>query len=338
MLNLDELIDLDDDSTLVEDPNPIDKDLPDPIEGSEDEPIVEPTNDDPEPEPAEVDEDAEAYYQYLVDNGVVTVPEDFEFDGTTTGINKALELTRETNITTAREELWNHLPDDFKPLLQYALMGGSSLEDYLKAYGPSEIGDADVSDPISQKMVLAHYFKTINPNHDDARIERMIKRLEEIGSLEEEAQDAVEYLKEMQEQQKTSFLEQEQARQDAEKAQAQQQITTLKTAIKESDLDNVSKNRVEAMLFNPNAEVQDYERKINSIYANPAHFVQFVNFLSDYDERKGFTYDRLKKKLKTESNTKFRDVIDSKLNNKKQGGGSSRQTHEDFDFAKFIGQ
>lgn len=217
-------------------------------------------------------------------------------------------------------------------------MGGSSLEEYLRAYGPSEIASTDVTDPISQKMVLSHYYKTVNPNYDDARIERMIKRLEEMGSLEEEAQDAVEYLQELKEQQKAEFLVQEQQRQAAEQEQLQQYVDTLKTAIKDSDLDTMAKGRVEAMLFNPNAATQEYERKINSIYQNPTHFVQLVNLLADYDDKKGFTFDRLKKKLKTESNVKFRDVINDKLNNKKQGGSSSRPLHEDFDFSKFIGQ
>lgn len=110
MLNLDELIDLGDDDDLE-----ISQDSANP-EDTNDDPIDPATGDDlqdPEPDPnsepgsvgEDVDEEAVAYYQYLVDNEVISVPEDFEFDGTTEGINKALDITREKQINSAREEL-----------------------------------------------------------------------------------------------------------------------------------------------------------------------------------------------------------------------------------------
>lgn len=341
MINLDELIDLDDDpqvsDPVVDDPSnipatddPVDEPNPDPTP-------VDAGDDDPEPDP-EVDEAAKAYYEYLVENDVIHVPDDFVFDGTVDGIQKALDATKEYQRNSVKEELWNGLADDFKPLLEYGLMGGSSLEEYLATYGPSDIENVDISDPISQKAVINYYYKTVNPNYSDERIDKMVARLEEMGSLEEEAQDAVDYLAEMRDEQKRTFLEKEKQRQAEEAAAAAQYAETIQSAVDTSNYDDMLKGRIKSMLFNPNTQQQEFERKLNAVWNNPSHFIQLVALLADYNEQSGFTYDRIKKQLKSESNRNFQTLVVDKLNNKKQISSSGLPLHDDFDFSKFTGQ
>jgi len=340
-MNLDEIIDLEEDVVIpdeetTEEIEEVVDDTSSDVDSVTDEPedVIEeePLNDD---EPEE-DETAKAYFEYLIQNEVIDVPEDFEFDGTAEGINKALEITNATKLDKARQEIWEKLPDDFKPLLAYGLMGGDSLESYLKAYAPADVEDVDISDTLSQRMVLTQYYKTTNPKFDDARIEKMVDKLEAIGDLKEEAEDALEYMRQLKEEQKAEFLQQAEQQKAAEAQRLQEYVDNIKSAIKESkDFNELEKGSIEAMLFNPNRETSEFDEKINSAYNNPEHFVQLVSIFRDYDPKKGFTFDRLKKKLKTTTNKTFQELIQEKTNTKSKVQGSSRNIHEDFDFAKF---
>lgn len=330
-MNLDDIIDLEDVDTTNSDPNPFD-----------DTPIAEPVIDEPdqsddtdEPDIIEPDDSAVAYFEYLKSSGVLDVPDDFEFDGTANGIEEALASTRQNLETKAYQEIWQNLPEDFKPLLDYAIKGGTSLKDYLEVFAPKPIENYDLEDPISQKIILTEYYKMMNPSANDEKIERLVTRREQLGDLQEEAQDALDYIKEMQEERRKNFLIEEDARQKEQQKQIEQSNENLRKTIKESEgLDQLRKNRIETLFFTPRSEVSEFNQKINAIFTNPSHLVQLGDVIADYDPRIGFTFDRLKKKIKTESTRKFSDLIQSKIDTKSQVRGTVRSTADDFDLEK----
>lgn len=328
-MNIDDLIDLEEDVLVdVADPEPTPD--PEPAPDPEPEPDPEPS---PDPEP---DEEALLYYQYLLDNGVLEVPEDFQFDGTADGISKALEITRNSQLARAQQEIWDRLPEDFRPLLIYGLQGGTSLESYLNAYSPKDISSLDLEDTLSQKLVLKEYYKLTNPNFNEERIDRMISKLEATADLKDEAEDALDYIQQLQQERKDQFLQQQEEARRQQEAELQQYVTSIKDAIKASELNDVEKGAVEAMLFNPNRQTSEFDEKINSAYKNPKHFVQLVDIFRDYHPETGFTFEKLKKRLKSDSNKSFAQVL-RKQDNKTQVQGSSRNIHEDFDFSQFTG-
>lgn len=109
----------------------------------------------------------------------------------------------------------------------------------------------------------------------------------------------------------------------------------LKAAIASApEMDQLRKNRIQQLFFTPRSEVSEFDQKLDSIYENPQHLIQLGDILADYDPRLGFTFDRLKKRLKTESNKKFSDLIKTKVDSKSNVSGTIRSTADDFDLEK----
>lgn len=125
-------------------------------------PVEDPIVEDPQPT-TDVDDDstedpvAKEYYEFLKEYGVLSTPDDFEFDGTPEKLQQALDLTRESLKETTARSLWETLPEDFKPLLQYALAGGKSLDDYMEAYAQPDYTTLDLSNPDNQRRVMYDY-------------------------------------------------------------------------------------------------------------------------------------------------------------------------------------
>lgn len=316
---VDQADDVDTNVDETDDNSNLDSDVPD----ADDDIIIEP------------DESAVAYFEFLKEANVLDVPEDFEFDGSSDGIQEALSLTRANLENKTRQELWEALPDDFKPLLEYGLKGGQSLQDYLNTFAPRTLDEQDISDPISQKIIIAEYYKMMNPNTPEERIERLIAKKEELGTLEEEAQDALTYIKELQEERKANFIKQQEEAVKQQQLQIEEANNKLKDTIKNfNDFDQLRKNRIETLFFTPRQQTSEFDQKMNAVFANPEHLVQLADVIADYDPRIGFTFDRLKKRIKTESNRKFSDLIQDKLDSKSKVKGSVRHVVEDFDLEK----
>lgn len=323
----------DQDDTIID----ADEESEEESEETEEESEEEGSEEDPTEEESKGDPELQAYYDYLVENEVLVLPEDFEFDGTNEKLQEAFNVTKTGLRTSAIEQIWEALPEDFKPLLSYGLQGGTSLDDYINTYRTADIENLDLEDTISQRLAITEYYKILHPNKDSESIQKMVDKVEKISDLKEEAEDAVNYIKGLREEQRQNFLAEQAAERQRQEEAAEEYRQTLKDAIKNSkDFDLGTKNKVEAMLFNSNQEVPEFNSKLNSVYQNPEHFVQLVALLADYDERTGFTFNRLKKQLKTQTNKNFSEYLKSKVDNKSKVSGTSKN-QGDFDFSKFVG-
>lgn len=330
-----------DDELLNDDP--IDDNTPD--DGDSDpQPIAQdepPTVDDDDPEP-DSDPDAVAYFNYLKEYNIIDVPEDFEFDGSVEGINQALEITKQSQYQQIASNIWNNLPEDFRPLLAYGLNGGTSLQAYLEAYSPMDYDSMDVDDPISQQRVIKEYYKTINPKYSEEKIDKMISRLMEIGDPKEEAEDALNYLKTLKTERQQNLLASLEAEREAQAKAAEEESKRLTELIDSSKTyDSLRKGRLKNFILNPikvdNRMTTEFSRSLDEILENPEHLIQLADILADYDSRKGFNFERLKKQLKTDSVKNFKDLLQSKLDTKtKVKGGTQKETREDFDWDKFL--
>ncbi len=284
------------------------------------------------------DDDAAPYYDVLVQKGVLDLPEDFEFDGTYAGLEKAIEASDANKLNKVVNSLWNSLPEDFRPLLKYGLDGGKNLKTYLETFAPVSYDELDLSSSENQKKVMYDYYKNTS-NYDDAKIERMIRRLEDTDDLEAEALDAKEELLQLKTQRAQEFETQAQKEREAEAERMKQQANMLASVIdSESEFEDARKNKLKGFFFN---QVQDgkkttteFVRVLNSVMENPKHLVQLANVLADYDSNKGLNFERLSKKAKTEGVNSLKQTLQSKLNPKSQVRTSSNKsgnTNQDID-------
>ena len=318
----------------------------DPVDPPQDDPIIDdpaPIDDpaDPDDEPI-VDEEAEAYFEFLKANEILDVPDDFKFDGSADSIQQALEVTKQNLQTKIATNIWNQLPDDFKPLLEYALSGGKSLDDFLAAHAPLDFDEANLDDVITQKAVLRTYYKEVNPNYKDDKIDRMITSLEKMGedSLKEEAVEAIDYLRKLKEDRQNELIQKAKEDEQARKVEAQKRATEITKLIDESKSDSLRKNRLKNILFLPveknGKTTTEFNASLDSILQNPEHLIQFAELVADYDPRVGFNFSRLSKQINTQSTTKFRDLVQAKLGDKITIKGNPAKQKDDLDLSQWL--
>lgn len=283
-----------------------------------------------------VDEDAKAYFDFLKVENVLDVPEDFVFKGNSESIQEALALTKKNLTTKVAQQIWQTLPDDFKPLLEYGLNGGTDLQKFLDIAKSSDVETLELTDDISRKAVIKSYYKVLNPKLDDAQIDKRISRLSEIADLEEEALDALEYLKTHKEEQKAALILEAQAEQQRQIDQAKKEIDTYVKLIDESkDLEVNQKNRLKTFLLSPDNNTTGFEASLDAVYANPQHKIQLAAILADYDPRIGFNFDRIQKKAQNKATQSLKELINSKLDTKSQVKGVQKPSKEDFSWDEF---
>lgn len=328
------------DLTELYDDEPID-DPANVTEGSSDDnddtSIVTQDNEDDETSttqpPTTDDEDAKAYFEYLKQVQILDVPEDFEFENNADSIQKALEITRNNLTAKVAQQFWNRLPDDFKPLFQYGLSGGKNIQEYLAATASVEVEDLDINDPISQKSVIRSYYRLVNPKLSEEQVDKRIDRLEEIADLEEEAKDAIEYLKTHKKEQTEALIRQTQDQEKARLDAAKQELETYSKLIEEDkEFDALRKSRLKSFLFSPINNSTGFENALDSIYDNPQHKIQLANILADYDPKIGFNFEKIQKKLEKQATRSVKEMLNKNVDAKQKLPSATTSGKEDFDW------
>ena len=98
---------------------------------------------------------------------------------------------------------------------------GGDLKKYLTIDAELDLDDIDIEDETNQKLVVKQLFK--EKGFSTKKIDKLVSRYEEAGLLEDEAQDALEDLKEIKEEKKKQLLE-DQKKAYREQIQRQQQF------------------------------------------------------------------------------------------------------------------
>ena len=310
-------------SPLEETPLPIEEQVEEIVE-TESEPPVE-----------ESEEEAPSLLDYFTYNGLIHVPDDFEYDGTEESVSRLVEHSKEVLQQQVAADLIQQLPQDFQPLLQYALAGGTSPDDYIRTFqAPPQY---DLSNPEDQEKVLFSYYKATSSYPDD-KIQRMISRLKATDDLEVEAVDAAEELKVIAEQRKQQFLQKQQEARLQEEEHLKQYQQQILSSIEE-EIEPSRKNKVKSFFFNPikvdNRVTTYFEYSFDSIKNNPKHLAQLADILTDYTPKEGFNLERFKKQGKTQAAKTFKQLMDEKI--QKPSGTSKPSSKDNLDLSKFLG-
>ena len=112
---------------------------------------------------------------------------------------------------------------------QYVKNGGKFEDFYQTQQRTMSYDNIDIEDESNQKQVVRDYYKL--QGMSDEQINRMIERYEDADMLEDEATDAVNYLKAYEEQQAQYMAQQQEAQRQAQEQQAMQFAQDLTNGI-----------------------------------------------------------------------------------------------------------
>lgn len=298
--------------------------------------VIHPTEED------DIDpEELKVYYNHLDQLGILRVPEDFEFDGTYNKLEEALNKTKDSLQVEAKNELQAILPDDFKPLIDYALAGGKSLDAYIDAYSTGNLENLDLSKLENQRKVLYECYKQTT-QYKPEKIAKMIDRYEELGTIEAEALDALEVLMEDKEQKKLALIENAKREREQLVEAAEEERVAIGSAIDTLITDATRANGMKAFLFNPHRASSGITTKFNetirAISSNPKHLAQLADILLDYDSKEGIKLTKLEKQIRTKGVQSFKEMVKEKLEATPllKGTLHSKDSKSQFNWDEFI--
>lgn len=195
---------------------------------------------------------------------------------------------------------------------------GGDLKKYLTIDSEIDLDEIDLEEEDNQKIVVKKLLK--EKGFSDKQIDKKISKYEDAGLLEDEAQDAIEDLKEINEQKKEKLLEQQKMQYEAQVQKQQEFYTSVVDEIK--GLNNIrgiavpekDKRILIEYILKPDSDgktkyQKDYAKNGVKGLIESAYFTMNADKLLAAAKREGnnSAIDRFKKSLKTTSiNTKSR--------------------------------
>jgi hypothetical protein len=276
-------------------------------------------------------------FDYLKSNALIEVDDDFEYDGTEEGLQKALETTKIKRESRTTDELLGKLPPDFQALLEYGLNGGNSLQEYLDAYGSTDVSTLDLEDENNQETVLRQNWKQTS-TFSDTKIDSMIEKLKKTGDLKEAAEEAAAELVELKESRKAKLIADQKERIKEEQETIQNRAKEFNQKFEEYKTTPERKIKIESIFKQDTSGEVKFNKIIRDVKSNYEHLLQLADLLVDYDSTKGFNLDRFTKKVESEKVKGLRDILESKIKDSKTQvkGSAVKPTNDDFDFEKFL--
>jgi len=292
--------------------------------------------DEPQEDKSEV---ITSYFEFLKENNILSIEDDFKFDGTPEKLQEALDLTKNKYVTQAYDALLDKLPEQGKALLSYFYNGGDDLQDYLKAYDAPTTASLDVTTEAGQREAVFQWYKATT-SHSDERINKFIARLELDDSLESEAASAIEELKTIEAEKSTELTKLAQHKKAQQEKQYREERELLQKIIP-TIAEKPRQPKLESFLFNQIKRGDEVKTPFNFTLAQigntPEHLVQLADILLDYDPAKGFNMSRFEQRASSKNVNNLKDIIEQKLSPKsKLSSSSTSLVKEDFDWNEFL--
>lgn len=168
----------------------------------------------------------------------------------------------------------NYASEEIERLDEFVRNGGN-LRDYFQLDADLDLDNLNLEDDeVAQKAVVRMLLK--EKGFSSTRIDKMITKYEDAGILEDEAQDAIEDLKEIKESKKKQLLEEQQKQAQAVKRQQQEFFNNVMNEIK--GMDNIygitipekDKKALLEYIFKPNSRgvtkyQEDYAKSLKNL-------------------------------------------------------------------------
>ena len=214
--------------------------------------------------------------------------------------------------------------DEVKEIDEFVRNGGK-LQDYFKAIAPVEYDNIDITKEDNQKKVLKEYLKI--QGYNDTRIDRKLERYEDAGVLEEEAEEALEFLKDVSSKNKERLLEEQEtfARQQREEQQKYidsvvKEINSI-TEIRGIKIPKEDKAKLAEYMFKPDSSGQT--QYVKDFVKDPKNVIGAAYFTMKGDALLGAA--------KNEGNTKAMQRLKNSLKSTGAGKNSKKITTSSSD-------
>lgn len=222
----------------------------------------------------------------------------------------------------------NSAPDfageDIQKLNDYVKNGGDLKEYMSEVYGGLDLDNVDIGNEANQKRLVTENFERLG--YSKPRIEKLLERYEEAGTLEEEAEDALEVLKEYNSEKSEKLLEkQENFKVEQEKRQ-QKFFSDVQNNIEQLDsvrgvpISKGEKKELIEYIFKPDSDgMTKYQKDYAKDYKN---LIESAYFTMKGDS----LINKVERKATSQAARNLQDKLARKgkrtKNNATQGGGN----------------
>lgn len=280
--------------------------------------------------------DYRAYYNLLKSQGILVLDDEYEFDDTAEGLQKAFQDAQKNIYNNAYSSLRESFPEEFLPILEYVSKGGQDIKDLISLYSEQQnVSSLDVDTEANQVALLRAYLKETS-SFSDEKINREIEKAKLGDFLLEEATEAKLELQKIYDKKKNEMAKAQEAAQLAEQEKQDELRRQMNSVIEDSKVIAAQrKNKVKAFMFNV-SEINGHKdtgfnRTLQQVAANPEHLIQLADMLLDYDSKKGFNVERLQEKSKAAAIRTFKEQLDAVTGAKaKVSGKGSKQARTNF--------
>lgn len=232
----------------------------------------------------------ETLYGLLKDEGVLSLPDDYEFDGEVSSLKTAFEKQNELYQQAIQEQFIQSVPKQLRDIYDAALKGVDNIDELL-SLKRKQLDSVDITTLDNQRLVVKRDLEEKGINA--TVIDTVLDKLEKEGTLEAEAKTiddrnkaaAQEQIKKMAaEKQAAIELQQKQAK------EAQEQFALQVTeSLKELDWGEGKKKSILSDLYEVDQTgMSRVGVKLNQIFQDPNALIYFADFLQYYDAKKGF--------------------------------------------------
>jgi hypothetical protein len=289
------------------------------------------------------DTQLESYYNFLSQAGVMNLPKDYKFDGTQEGFLQAIEDSKIHTQQALISEVWEQLSPDFQTILEYGLEGGKNVKEILEAINntPVTADQFDLENDNHQREIVRQYLSKTT-KYSEKKINDRIRMFENSDVLEQEAEAALNELKEFNRAERQQLVEQQKQTAALEQEEMLKAFEVLQNVTNNMQVSDSRKEQIMGAVWgqgNYNNKTQSYFNYVDELIHNsPEHYAQLVNLYLDYDPVKGFNTSKVKsKKAKTEATVNLRNSLNSLLQNSLPENTKTKRKNStnDFDFETF---
>lgn len=270
-------------------------------------------------------------YEYLKEQKVLNLPDDYEFEPTEEGLQAALDASKNSIKDSLYDSLYDEMPPQGKELIEFFKSGGQDVSQFIQMYQEPNYEEIAVEDEeIAKALIYNHYKKTTR--FTDERIEKEIRRLENSNELLEEGEVARQELAKNQESEREALkkkaAEQKEERQKQLEEAKKSVEDVLKTRkIKGIQIDEKEAKALESVIFTPvkteSGVTTNLMIKLQKALSNPEDLLLLAK-LADEDFNLDFLVPQAKVKAGKDLSKKLKTLQAKKLTRQTKGSSTPK--------------
>lgn len=250
-------------------------------------------------------------FEILKEKGVFqALPEDYKFDPTDEGFEKALNDSAQEYMNYIHEQYKSQLQGNPKAmeLLDYVVQtGGKDLDKWVEFSSKEFYTDEDIesNEAIAKQIVQKHLME--NNGFDKQEAIDHVNELSDLGSLSKHAIKYNSVNRQKSEKEKERFMQEAAKRKDETVKVIKQELE--KTKIPTNKQKQIQRALFETQKFDETVDTE-FNYKLKNILNNPAALIELANIVLEYDDKEGLKLQQVFDKTSvSKSTTNFRKKL-----------------------------